>query len=92
MMLAGEIVLLAGLVILAKVGLISRHEQLEGKVGLALGLVAHVIAIMLYLGVANEYRNIRLSRLVWLAFAVNSATRDWARDSRVVITSLSRLR
>jgi len=59
MMLAGEIVLLAGLVILAKIGLMARHEQLEGMVGLVFGLVAHVIAIMLYLSIANEYRNVR---------------------------------
>jgi hypothetical protein len=72
MMLAGEIFLRGWLIICVRAGLISRHGQFEMLVGLFFGLAAHVIAIRLYLGIADEYRNVRLSRLVWLAFAANS--------------------
>jgi hypothetical protein len=72
LMLACEVLLLAGLIILAKLDLISRHSQLEVLVGLAFGSLARVITIKLFWNVANEYRDARLSRLVWLAFATNS--------------------
>ena len=75
MIVAGEVLLLVGLIILAKVGLISisRREQLVWPLALVFGLIARGIAVKLYVSVADEYRNARLSRLVWLAFAFNAA-------------------
>jgi hypothetical protein len=75
MIVAGEVLLLACLIILAKVGLISisRREQLVWLLALIFGLIARGIAFRLYVSVADEYRNARLSRLVWLAFALNAA-------------------
>ena len=71
-LLGGEMLLLAGLITLAKLGLISRHAQLESLVGLAFGALARVIAIKLYSDIADEYLNVRWSRMVWLALATNS--------------------
>ena len=75
MIIAGEVLLLGCLIILAKVGLISisRREQLVWPLALIFGLVARGIAFRLYVSVADEYRNARLSRLVWMAFALNAA-------------------
>lgn len=75
MIVAVEVLLLAGLIIVAQVGLISisRREQLVWLLGLIFGLIARAIAFRLYVSVADEYRNARLSRLVWLAFALNAA-------------------
>lgn len=75
MIVAVEVISLACLIILAQGGLISisRREQLVWLLGLIFGLVARVMAFRLYVSVADEYRNARLSRLVWLAFALNAA-------------------
>ncbi len=73
MIVAGEVLLLASLIILAKVGLISRRGQLAWVLALPFGLLARGIAFKLYVAVADEYRHARLSRLVWLAFALNAA-------------------
>ena len=72
-MLASEILLLAGLIILAKVGLIYRHEYVERIVGLGYGAVARGIALKLFLDIADEYRNVRLSRLAWQALATRAS-------------------
>src|SRR5215216_5787055 len=72
LMLACEVLLLAGLTVSAKLGLTPRMSLSEVVVGLSFGTTARLIAIKLYLNVANEYRDARLSRLVWLAFAFNS--------------------
>ena len=71
-MLASEILLLAALIILAKVGLIYRHEYVERIVGLVFGALARGIALKLFLDIADEYRHVRLSRLAWQALAVNA--------------------
>jgi hypothetical protein len=73
LLLAGEMLFLAALIVSAKAGLISRYAFLESVAGLGFGVLARGIAIKLYLDVADEHRNARLPRLVWQAMAVNSA-------------------
>src|SRR5258706_5685910 len=70
--LAGEAVLLVGLIILARTGLTARHAGLEELTGLGFGAVARGVALILFLGIANEYRRVRLSRMAWQALAINA--------------------
>ena len=71
-LLAGETLLLVALIILAKSGLFARHSRLEELIGLGFGAVARGIAVTLFLGIADEYRKVRLSRLAWQALAINA--------------------
>lgn len=73
MIVAGEVLLLATLIILAKAGFITRSRYLVDVVALSFGALARAISVKLFLDIANEYRNVRLSRLAWQALAVNAA-------------------
>ena len=71
-MLAIEAVLLVLLILLTKSGLMTRHPGIEDLIGLGFGALARGIAVVLFLRIADEYREVRLSRLAWQALAVNA--------------------
>lgn len=70
---AGETLLLATLIILAKFGVITSSRYVEDVVSLGFGALARAISVKLFLDIADEYRNVRLSRLAWQALAINAA-------------------
>jgi len=73
LLLASETVLVAGLIIFAKLGLIARQEYSELLIGLGFGAVARGMAFVLFLRIADEYRSVRLTRLAWQALAIHAA-------------------
>jgi hypothetical protein len=72
-LMASEAVLLAGLIILTKVGLITRHPDVEDLIALGFGALARGMALVLFLQIADEYRSVRLTRLAWQALAIHAA-------------------
>lgn len=70
--MAGEALLLAGLILAPKLGLAQEHSYAEDLISLGFGVVARLVACELFLYIANEYRNVRLSRMAWQALAIHS--------------------
>jgi hypothetical protein len=73
LLLASQTLLVAGLIIFAKLGLIARQEYSELLIGLGFGAVARGMAFVLFLRIADEYRSVRLTRLAWQALAIHAA-------------------
>jgi hypothetical protein len=73
LLLVSQLLLVAGLIIFAKVGLIARQEYSELLIGLGFGAVARGMAFVLFLRIADEYRSVRLTRLAWQALAIHAA-------------------
>lgn len=71
-MMAAEALLLAGLIIAPILGLAREHFYAEDLISLGFGVMARIVACNLFLYIASEYRNVRLSRLAWQALAVHS--------------------
>jgi hypothetical protein len=73
LLLVTQTLVVAGLIIFAKAGLIARHEYSELLIGLSFGAVARGMALVLFLRIADEYRSVRLTRLAWQALAIHAA-------------------
>src|SRR5215510_13724533 len=73
LLLASQTLLVAGLIIFAKLGLIARQEYSELLIGLGFGAMARGMAVILFLRIADEYRSVRLTRLAWQALAIHAA-------------------
>jgi hypothetical protein len=73
LLLVCQTLMVAGLIIFAKAGLIARNEYSELLIGLGFGAVARGVALVLFLRIANEYRSVRLMRLAWQALAIHAA-------------------